>query len=312
MKLIFAGTPQNAAHTLLALLESGREVVGVITRPDAPTGRKQILTPSPVAVLAESRALPIIKTKRISADEAQVLKAWNADLGIVVAFGSIFNKEILDIPTNGWINIHYSLLPKWPGAAPVQNAILAGDEETGVTVFCLDEGIDTGNILVQSETSIHRNETSGQLLERLTELGSSALLDVLVNFDTKTMNAHPQRRVIDNRNARKPTRELAKIDWKLKATEIHNLVRAMNPEPMAWCLIGENPIRVISTALQELLEPIGVSHSPGSVFVLEKRVFVKCGSSDVIELIEVQPAGKNPMKAFDWFNGLTEKDVVLS
>ena len=161
MKLIFAGTPANAANTLQALLQGDAglfEVVAVLTRPDAPLGRKRVLTPSPVAAVAEAAGIPVIKTKKIDAATIEELRRFDADLGVIVAYGALLGAEALQVPAKGWINIHYSLLPQWRGAAPVQNALLHGDKTTGVTVFQLDEGMDTGPVWLKVATEIQPDE----------------------------------------------------------------------------------------------------------------------------------------------------------
>jgi methionyl-tRNA formyltransferase len=312
LKLIFAGTPENAARTLEEILKSEHQVVGVITRPDSPVGRKQISTSSPVAKIAEAHNLPLLKTKNISPDEIGIVKQWGADLGLVVAYGSIFRKEVLDLPKQGWINIHYSLLPIWPGAAPVQNAIMNGDTRTGVTIFKLDEGMDTGLVAKQVAIDILEDETSGELLSRLTSLGISAVREVLMAFESGNQVLLAQDKGIQRVTASKPSREIAKINWASNSEVIHNLVRAMNPEPMAWCLYDGNPLRVISSRLATDKIVSADVVSPGSVVVVDRQVLVHCGENSVLELIQIQPAGKKPMRTFDWINGLTTRNVVLN
>jgi methionyl-tRNA formyltransferase len=231
---------------------------------------------------------------------------------VVVAYGSIFNKEVLEAPRRGWINIHYSLLPKWPGAAPVQNAILNGETRSGVTIFKLDEGIDTGEVAKQVSVEILENETSGELLSRLTDLGIATLIGVLSDFESGSEDLREQDKDHRSLVAIKPDRKSAKIDWQSSSLQIHNLVRAMNPEPMAWCLLENSPIRVLSSVPSSMRVESESTRLVGEVQVFEKKVLVKCGESSMLELLEVQPAGKKPMRALDWINGMTDRNVVLS
>jgi methionyl-tRNA formyltransferase len=313
LRVIFAGTPKNAARTLEYLLGGGVEVVGVITRPDSKVGRNQILTPSPVALLAQAHNLPTLKTKKITDSEFELVQTWEPDLGVVVAFGLIFKTDFLFLPKHGWLNVHYSLLPKWPGAAPVQNSILAGDKETGVTIFRLDEGIDTGPILHQETTIIGAEETSGELLERLTLIGAKSLFTVIEKFEGFVSNITAQDIRVVNKVAQKPTRELAKIDWQNQASEICQLIRAMNPEPAAWCNLGDTTIRILRARMVDE-GSISLSNTPetGRVINLEKRILIGCGGKTILELQALQPAGKTHMPAFDWYLGLRREFVVLS
>lgn len=325
MKIIFAGTPANAAATLQALLQSEtglNEVVAVLTRPDAPLGRKRILTPSPVAQVAEAAGIPVIKTKRVDAPTIEQLQAFGADLGVIVAYGALLSSDALNSTAKGWINIHYSLLPLWRGAAPVQNALLNGDKITGVTVFQLDEGMDTGPVWLKVPAEIQPDENAGDLLRRLTSLGISALAQVLPEIAAALRRPEPQ--VIGAEPlAAKPTREAAKIDFANTAVLIEHQVRAFNPEPMAHASIrsvnesaasGES-FRILAaralgaTDWASLSE--GIEHTIGLVSIQKSRVLVHCGQGTLLELKEVQPAGKKPMAASDWARGL-QNEVIFN
>jgi len=333
LKLIFAGTPANAARTLEALLTTQHEVVAVLTRPDAPVGRKRVLTPSATAQVAEASGIPVFKANRVDEALAAQLAATGAQLGVIVAYGALLKRFALDSLPLGWVNLHYSLLPDWRGAAPVQNSVLAGDLDTGVTLFQLDEGMDTGPIFDVVPTQIQPGETSGRLLERLTELGISLLGQALPLIEAGLARSVPQPdqvggfadSAIDSANAPaspvrpaiKPTRELAKIDWNQPAPAIERLVLAMNPEPMAHTLVGDDGFRILDAASlgatdwSALTSESESDHNPGSLRIEAKRVLVECGSGTLLQLKTVQPAGKNPMPALDWARGAAGKVTHL-
>jgi len=322
LKLIFAGTPANAARTLEALLNGPHEVVAVLTRPDAPVGRKRILTPSPTALVAEAAGIPVFKANRVDEALAQQLAATGASLGVIVAYGALLKRFALDCLPLGWVNLHYSLLPDWRGAAPVQNSIVAGDTETGVTLFQLDEGMDTGPVFDVVRTTISPGETAGRLLERLTELGITLLDQALPSFEAGIARSKPQpdqpgadQQAFNAaiRPANKPTRDSARIDWALPANVVERLILGMNPEPMAHTVVGEDGFRILDAASLgptdwSALESESESmHTPGALRFEPKRVLVECGSGTLLQLKTVQPAGKNPMPALDWARGATGK-----
>ena len=304
MKLVFAGTPATAARTLQALLAGPHEVVAVLTRTDAPVGRKRVLTPSPTAQVAEAAGIPVIKANKVDEAVADQLKATGAELGIIVAYGALLKNFALEALPLGWANLHYSLLPKWRGAAPVQNSIMAGDTETGVTMFKLDEGMDTGPIYGVVPTVIQPGETSGRLLERLTELGITLMNQVLPELEAGITKPTPQIANADLPLAAKPTRELAAIDWNRSARELERLILAMNPEPMAHTRIGEDSFRILDAVSLGRAEG---ETTPGTLRLEPKRVLVECGEGTLLQLKTVQPAGKNPMPALDWARGAAGK-----
>lgn len=306
MKIVFAGTPSNAATTLKALLDASFQVVGVLTRTDALVGRKKVLTPSPVAVLAESLELPVLKTNTLDEQALSWLQAKKPDLGVIVAYGSILRKSALVIPAKGWINLHYSLLPNYPGAAPVQHAIKDGLEATGVTVFRLDEGVDTGPILAQREVTIEATDNSADLLRKLTDVGAQLLTDTLSNLEQRISNQRIQNPTGQRTLASKIDRIQAKVNFDKSAIEINNLVRAMNPEPMSWFEHDGEAIRLVSARPAEY-QDLGVAEAS----LIGGQVVVGCRESS-LELLVVQPAGKNSMGAADWFRGLRQQKVHLS
>lgn len=314
MKIIFAGTPNNAAVTLDALVNSGHNVVAVLTREDAEVGRKRILTPSAVAITAEKHNLPIIKANRITPEVNQQIASFEPDLGVAVAYGVIFKNETLSVPNKGWINLHYSLLPAWRGAAPVQHALLSGQQTTGVTIFQLDEGMDTGPMLLTLPTQIEPGENAGDLLERLTHLAISGLLEVLPAIEAGIAVATPQPQVGASL-AGKFNRNDAKIDWTKRARNIEFLVRALNPEPMAWANSDDSQIRILDAVALGAIQPSSSSFSAeapiGSVQLVGTKAQVLCADHTILELKTVQPAGKSAMPAADWARGL-KKVTVLS
>ena len=306
MRILFAGTPTNAASTLDALVSAGFEVVGVLTRNDAKVGRNKSITETPVAVAASKHGIEVQKANFISPDVQSWIEDKNADLGVIVAYGSILKKPTLQSPAKGWINVHYSLLPEFPGAAPVQHAILEGKSVTGVSVFRLDEGIDTGPILAAREHEIAPNVTAGELLSELTVIGSDLLVETVSFLDERIANQRQQPKQPNSRVAGKLSRADAKIDFSRPVVSVHNFSRAMNPEPMAWFEIENSPVRVLSTSLSQ--------HSdltPGELIVREGDLLIGC-EGGALKLSRVQPAGKNEMSGADWFRGLRQDSIRIS
>ena len=316
MKIVFAGTPANAAQTLRALATSAFEIVAVLTRTDAPVGRKKILTPSPVAETAAEFGIPVIKANRVDEAVRAQIAATGADLGIIVAYGALLDQPALDSLPLGWINLHYSLLPKWRGAAPVQRAVMAGDRETGVTLFQLDKGMDTGPVHLQIPTVIEPTENTADLLPRLTELGITGLAELLprVAAGLSVPTAQDPELLAKLPTAHKLSRDDARIDWQRTAVEIENLVRGLNPEPMAWTTLDGETFRILEaralgkTDWQSLA---GEDEQSGTLKIENGRTFVACGSGSLLELKIVQPAGKKAMSSSDWARGLTAGKRVI-
>ena len=321
MKLIFAGTPANAARTLEALLQGPHQVVAVLTRPDAPVGRKRVLTASPTAVVAEAAGIPIFKANRVDEALAAELAETGAKLGVIVAYGALLKNFALKALPLGWVNLHYSLLPDWRGAAPVQNAILAGDTDTGVTLFQLDSGMDTGEVFDVVRTTIQPGETSGRLLQRLTELGITLLDQVLPLIEAGLARPRPQDPSGPIRPANKLTRDDARINWQEPANQVERQILAMNPEPMAFTTMGEDSLRILDAASLgktdwSALQTESTASEPGenlagALIFESKRVLVRCGQGTLLQLKTVQPAGKNAMPALDWARGANGKVTTL-
>ena len=299
MRLVFAGTPLVAANTLARLLaDDGHEVVAVLTRPDAPQGRSSRLVPSPVAQLAKEHGIEVLRPARASdPDLAARLAELDPDCCPVVAYGGLIPRSLLDLPRHGWVNVHFSLLPRWRGAAPVQHAILAGDEVTGVTVFELVEGLDAGPILASAEYALGALESAGETLEALEALGAEELLRTIDALAAGTITAVPQPGE-GVTLAPKLTVQGARIDWSRPAVEISRQVRANNPSPVTWTELDGERFRVLHAMPAE-----GDDLAPAELRAGKRSVLVGTGSGS-LELLRVQPAGKRPTAAADWGRGL--------
>ena len=304
MRILFAGTPSTAADVLEGLISSGHEIVAVLTREDSPVGRKKVLTPSAVAEVALAHGLPTIKANKVSSAVLAEISQYQIDLAIVVAYGVILRREALDAIPNGWLNLHFSKLPRWRGAAPVQHAIWSGDKETAVTLFKIEEGLDTGPVLGFAESLIESGETSGELLERLSSIGVTLLNQELPRLYAGSFNLSQQQGSVTL--APKIQRVDARINFTSTSKKVENLVRAMNPEPMAWCELDGEPLRVLRARSVQG----SFALAPGEVLVQEDLVLVGCGSESALELIEVQPASKTPMTAKSWMNGQSTRVVL--
>jgi len=299
MRLVFAGTPLVAANTLARLLaDDGHEVVAVLTRPDAPQGRSSRPVPSPVAQLAIGHGIEVLRPARASdPDLAARLAELDPDCCPVVAYGGLIPRSLLDLPRHGWVNVHFSLLPRWRGAAPVQHAILAGDEVTGVTVFELVEGLDAGPILASAEHALGASESAGEALEALEALGAEELVRTIDALAAGTITAVPQPGE-GVTLAPKLTVQGARIDWSRPAVEISRQVRANNPSPVAWTELDGERFRVLHAMPAE-----GDDLAPAELRARKRSVLVGTGSGS-LELLQVQPAGKRPTAAADWGRGL--------
>jgi methionyl-tRNA formyltransferase len=297
MSILFAGTPKNAARTLEALLDNGVPISLVLTRPDSKVGRKGVLTPSPVAEIAEARGLQVVKQRDISQENLSLFKAKGIEFAIVVAYGVILREEALSALPKGWYNLHYSNLPKWRGAAPVQRALLAGDQETGVTLFKIDSGLDTGAILSVVETTVSPRENFGELLVRLTELGITALLEQIPRIMSGTASMTEQESA-GVTFAPKIGRAESRVNYSETSRSIENLVRATTPEPGAWATIRGQAMKIVDAYAAE-----SRSLQPGFLSFIEGKVLVGTGDGDLV-LIRVHPSGKREMSAADWCRGL--------
>ena len=266
-------------------------------------GRKQIITASPVAIEAEQLGIEVLKTSVINEDAHKAITEANADIGVVVAYGSFLSAETLSLLPNGWVNLHFSLLPKYRGAAPVQHAILNGERETGVSVFQIDSTMDGGRVYLQVPTTIEPSETTERLLQRLTSLGVSALVEVIPQIVSGIAKSEPQADS-EKSFAPKISREQARINWSSSATAVESLICAMNSEPMAWTEFGGTSLRVLSGTA--LLASDDFRAQAGAVVLNGEQVQVQCAYGSRLVLLEVQPAGKKIMSASDWYRGLID------
>ena len=251
LRVVFAGTPEFAASSLAALLESQREVVAVYTQPDRPAGRGRKLTPSPVKQLALEHSLPVYQPQTLKQPEAQAeLAALNADIMVVVAYGLLLPQAVLDIPRLGCVNVHASLLPRWRGAAPIQRAIEAGDSVSGVTIMQMDAGLDTGAMLTEVRTPITGRTTGGDLHDRLAIQGANALINTLDALATDTAQATPQPEE-GVTYAAKLSKAEAELDFAQPAQQLASKIRAFNPWPVAWCALGDDRLRLLMANVEE-------------------------------------------------------------
>ena len=298
LKLIFAGTPDFAARHLAALLSSDHEVVAVYTQPDKPAGRGQKLTASPVKDLALAHDLPVYQPASLRNEEAQVeLAALGADLMVVVAYGLILPKAVLDTPRLGCLNVHGSLLPRWRGAAPIQRAIWAGDAETGVTIMQMDVGLDTGAMIRKVSCTIASDETSASLYDKLAELGPQALVDTLDAMAAGDTTAEVQDDALAN-YAQKLSKEEARIDWSMEAVAIERCIRAFNPWPISWFEVAEQTIKVWQATV------IDSDHGQpvGTLLKADKQGIDVATGKGVLRLLTLQPPGKKAMSVPDLLN----------
>ena len=298
LKLIFAGTPDFAARHLAALLSSDHEVVAVYTQPDKPAGRGQKLTASPVKELALANDLPVYQPASLRNEAAQAeLAALGADLMVVVAYGLILPKAVLDTPRLGCLNVHGSLLPRWRGAAPIQRAIWAGDAETGVTIMQMDVGLDTGAMIRKVSCPIAFDETSASLYDKLAELGPQALVDTLNAMAAGETAAEAQDDALAN-YAQKLSKEEARIDWSMEAVAIERCIRAFNPWPISWFEVAEQTIKVWQA------EVIDSDHGQpvGTLLKADKQGIDVATGKGVLRLLTLQPPGKKAMSVPDLLN----------
>ncbi|WP_096381076.1 methionyl-tRNA formyltransferase [Aurantimicrobium minutum] len=304
MKIIFAGTPEAAVPTLEALISSDFEVVAVLTRPDAPQGRKRILTPSPVAQVAIAQGIPVIYANRIEDEVQKAIEDSAADLGVVVAYGALLPQQTLDSVKLGWINLHFSTLPHWRGAAPVQWQVISGASQAGSSVFQLVQELDAGDVYDSREWLILPDETAGELLTRLSVLGARQVLDVVRSIDTRF--AEPKPQIGESTYARKLSLEDGHLNLSQDSESVYNQFRGVTPEPGAFVLLGDERLKIVEARLGTDEEVV-----PSAITSVSKKLYLGCVTGS-LELISVQPAGKQGMSAMDWFRGLRQEVVHVS
>lgn len=295
LRLVFAGSPAAAVPSLRALLASEHEVVAVVTREDAPLGRKRVLTPTPVADLAVDSGVRVVKANRL-APVTDDLVALDADLGVIVAYGGLVREPLLSAPRLGWINLHFSLLPLWRGAAPVQHAVIAGDTVTGTAVFQLVPELDAGPVFAVERHPVGANQTAGHLLESLAESGARQLVEVVDALAAGTAVSVAQ--VGEPTFAPKLVLADGRVDWTADAGAIDARIRGVTPEPGAFTEVDGDRLKIHEAAIAHGAPSLAA----GLVELRGGRVLVGT-ASDPIELVTVQPAGKRPMPAADWLRG---------
>jgi methionyl-tRNA formyltransferase len=313
VRLVFAGSPAAALPSLLALAESEHEIAAVLTRSDTPQGRKRVLTPTPVAVEAERLGLPVIKTRRMTDEVTARLQALDADLGVIVAFGALLREPVLSLPRLGWINLHFSLLPRWRGAAPVQRALMAGDGMTGAAVFQLVAELDAGDVYGVIEHPLNGDETAGSLLDELAVSGAVLLSRTVDSLAAGTAVGAAQTGEVSL--APKLTIDDGALDLRRPAREILDRYRGSTPEPGAHVPFDGSRLKVLELAAPAPRRGDGEAEGDGGAPIApEPGVLVRSGRSVLVgtatgplELLRVQPAGKRPMSAADWFRGLPDR-----
>lgn len=296
MRIVFMGTPDFAVPSLQALIDAGHDVCAVYTQPDKPQGRKQILTAPPVKTLALEHDIPVFQPNTLKNEDEQArLRALAPEVIIVVAYGKLLPKAVLDIPPHGCINVHGSLLPRWRGAAPIQWAVIAGDEMAGVTTMQMAEGLDTGDMLLTYETKVGEKETAGELFDRLAQSGAELLTQTLVKLDEITPRPQDDAQSC---YAHMLDKQMAVIDWSKSAHEIDCLIRGLNPWPIALTTLSGERLKVFAA------EKAAGNGEPGTVLEAnpKKGLTVACGEG-ALKLTEIQLVGGKRMKTTDFLRG---------
>jgi methionyl-tRNA formyltransferase len=311
VRIVFAGTPETALPSLRALVDSRHDVAAVLTRPDAAAGRGRHLRPSPVAAFARERGIEVLTPPTPSdPDFLARLREIGPECCPIVAYGALLRREALDVPTFGWVNLHFSVLPAWRGAAPVQRAIMAGDEVTGATVFSLVEALDAGPILGTITERIRDDDTAGTLLERLADFGARLLVDVVDHIEAGDIGAIAQSEDAVS-YASKITTADARIRWDLPAFAVDRLIRGCTPAPGAWAELAIDGTEPMHVKIGPVTVTDGSTLEPGEIGFEKHAVRVGTATSDVL-LGAVQPHGKKSMAAADWGRGLRVDSAVFT
>jgi methionyl-tRNA formyltransferase len=300
VRVLFWGTPEFATAPLRALLGEGFEVVAVITQPDKPVGRsRSTMRASPVKEVALAESIPVLQPEKPRGDEfIAALRALEPDISVVVAYGHILPKAVIDLPPRGTLNIHASLLPALRGAAPIQAAIREGHAETGVTIMQMVPALDAGPMLLKARTPVLEDETAGELALRLSELGAMALIEALALMELGLAKPEEQDESAAT-YAPKLTRDSGRVDWTLSAHEVGRHVRAYDPKPGAWSRVRETEVKLFGARVA----PRGTTHGPGEVLAIDAvGMLVACGGG-AVRITAVQPAGKRRLSPAEWANG---------
>lgn len=304
MRIVFAGTPEFAVPSLRALVRAGHEVVGVITRADAPLGRKRVLTPSPVASAAEELGIPVHRANRLDDAATEWVRALAPELGVIVAYGGLVRPPLLDLPEHGWINLHFSELPRWRGAAPVQRALQAGEQRLGVTVFRLVEALDAGDVLSRDAREVPPGTSARAALTELAESGTDALLAAIETLSSDPGAGEPQRGEVTY--AHKLSREDGRLELDRPASAVLAHWAGVTPEPGAFVLHEERPLKLheVRPAASD-----SADGGPGTVILRDGAAMLSL-TGGALELVRVQPAGKPAMDGAAWLRGRGGEAVV--
>ncbi|AZC13966.1 methionyl-tRNA formyltransferase [Microbacterium sp. ABRD28] len=305
MRLVFAGTPAPAVPSLRALHASSHDIVTVVTRDDAPVGRKRVLTPSPVASVADELGLPLLKTRRLDDAATTAIERAHPDLGVIVAYGGLVREPLLSTPRHGWINLHFSQLPRWRGAAPVQHGLIAGDAEIAASVFRLVAELDAGDVFDEVVLPTPDGATAGEVLELLADRGATVLRAVVDAIADGSATARPQQGAPTF--APKLGDADGRLDWNGTRDEVLHRFRGVTPEPGAHTTLDGARVKVLRA---RAAAPDAPRLSPGRLTAHGRAVIVGTATEPVV-LETVQPAGRGPMVAGDWFRGLRQSEPVL-
>ncbi|MEI3866714.1 methionyl-tRNA formyltransferase [Microbacterium sp. CCNWLW134] len=305
MRLVFAGTPAPAVPSLRALHASSHDIVTVVTRDDAPVGRKRVLTPSPVASVADELGLPLLKTRRLDDAATTAIERAHPDLGVIVAYGGLVREPLLSTPRHGWINLHFSQLPRWRGAAPVQHGLIAGDAEIAASVFRLVAELDAGDVFDEVVLPTPDGATAGEVLELLADRGATVLRAVVDAIADGSATARPQQGAPTF--APKLGDADGRLDWNGTRDEVLHRFRGVTPEPGAHTTLDGARVKVLRA---RAAAPDAPRLSPGRLAAHGRAVIVGTATEPVV-LDTVQPAGRGPMVAGDWFRGLRQSEPVL-
>ncbi len=308
LRVVFMGTPEFSVPTLMEIVGQGHDVVACYSQPPRPAGRGMDLKKSPVHEAAESFGIPVFTPKSLKSEEEQARFAeLNADVAVVVAYGLLLPRAVLEAPQYGCLNLHASMLPRWRGAAPINRAIMAGDSETAVQVMRMEEGLDTGPICMSETVAIGENTTAGELHDRLSGLGGDLMVRALAALSRGALGEQAQAG--DGVTyAAKLSKQETRIDWSRSAAEVHNHIRGLSPFPGAWCemTLGAKPerVKILRSVLAE------GNGSPGTVLESKDAPVVACGSG-AVRLEQVQRAGKKPMSGADFLRGASLSDGTV-
>ena len=306
MRVVFMGTPDFAVGTLEALLQSRHQVVAVVTQPDKPKGRGKAMQFTPVKEVAVREEIPVLQPKKVREPEVvEEIRQFHPDVIVVVAFGQLIPKAILDMPQYGCVNVHASLLPKYRGAAPIQWAVIDGEEKSGVTTMQMDEGLDTGDMLLTEEVVLDPQETGGSLFDKLSEVGAGLLLKTL--DDLEAGNIHPQKQPAESTTAYAAmlTKKMGEIDWTQSAVQIERLVRGLNPWPSAYTHLGQKTLKIWRAAVRTSMKQ---EKEPGTVILIDKKHFGVQTGDGMLEILELQLEGKKRMDADAFLRGYQMED----